>query len=291
MYMTRDYLKVDPWTAVIEMINNEYGTELQPYSTQLVSIESLGGTKTKIKIKTNISKSETNTMPKLDRDEFYYDRIDLRTLYKGGPVYVMDNVRLPLSTYQVMGMLDQTNETVFSFTDLEATLFSRFNTGYSLVAKPESLRFIGSVPFTFENSLKYDLNTAVVTTEFPKANTWQFGNDGNKITGNYLFTGYDFTQERAELISAKTHHKFDNVSRLRGAIKRVTGQDWICEGTVEDNNLCYEIFEGENRVRVVYNGTIDPAYTARTDMSHVLVLELSSTRCANVSGFLLLHYN
>jgi len=72
MYMTRDYLKTDPWTAVIEMINNEYGVELQPLSTKLISLESLGGLKTKIKIQTNISKSPDNTMPKVDLPEFFY---------------------------------------------------------------------------------------------------------------------------------------------------------------------------------------------------------------------------
>lgn len=292
MYMTRDYLKTDPWTAVIEMINNEYGVELQPLSTKLVSLESLGGTKTKIKIQTNISKSPENTMPKVDLPEFfYYDRIDLTTLFKGGPQYVMKDVRMPLTTYQVMGMLDKRNDIVFSYTDLVAEQYGKFNTPYKLEAKADSLRFVGTIDFSFENTLKYNLATGVLTTEFPKANDWQFGNDGTKITGNYLFTAYDFTSYRDDIIPAKAHQYFENVQRLRGMIKHVTKQDWIVDEATLDNNLCYEIFQGEARVRVVYNGVRDAAYTSRTDMSYVMVLELSNTRCSNVSGFLLFHYN
>lgn len=291
MYMTRDYLKVDPWTAVIEMINNEYGSELYPNSTQLVSLESLGGTKTKIKIKTNISKSKTNTMPKVELPEFFtYDRIDLGTLFKGGPQYVMSSVRMPLSTYQVAGMLDKKNEVVFSITDLEADQFLRFDTPYKLVAREDSLRFVGKVDFSFENTLQYDLSPPM-RDEFPNANTWQLGCDGTKITGNYLFTGYDFTSYREDLIPEKSHHKFSNPNRLRGMIKTITGQDWVLDGNTVDNNLCHDIFEGELRAKVIYNGKRDPGYTSRTDMNFVLVIALSPTRCQNVSGYLLFHYN
>lgn len=292
MYMTRDYLKTDPWTAVIEMINNEYGVELFPLSTQLVSLESLGGTKTKIKIKTNISKSPENTMPKVDLPEyFYYDRIDLSTMFKGGPLYIMKDVRMPITTFQVMGMLDKRNDIVFSYTDLVADQFDRFDTPYVLQAKEESLRFTGKINFSFDNTLRYDLAAGPLTTEFPKANTWQLGNDGTKITGNYLFTGYDFTEFRDELIPATSHNSFPNSSRLRGIIYEITKQSWVAEEESLANNLCHEIFEGAPKVRVAYNGKRDPAYTSRTDIDYVLVIELSNERCTNVSGFLLLHYN
>ncbi|ARV76830.1 virion structural protein [Pseudomonas phage Phabio] len=292
MYMTRDYLKVDPWSAVIEMINNEYGVELNPSSTSLVSLESLGGTKTKLKLRVNWGKSPDDTQPKPELPEyFFYDRIDLATLFKGGPIYVMDNVRMPMSTFQIMGMLDKKNDVVFSYTDLVPDQFDRFDEPYKLVAGAQSLRFVGEIPFSFENTLRYDLSSIVLTTELPKANTWQFGNDGTKITGNYLFTAYDFTHYRDELIPAKSNHLFVDTNSLRGMIKHITKQDWILSGNPEDNNLCYSIYEGEKRVRVVYNGVIDPAFTSRTDMSYVMVLELSNTLCTNVSGFLLFHYN
>jgi len=292
MYITRDYLNVDPWTAVIEMINNEYGVELNPSSTSLVSLESLGGTKTKLKLRTNWGNSPDDTQPKPELPEFfYYDRLDLGTMFKGGPQYVMNNVRMPLTTFQVMGMLYRKNDIVFSFTDLVADQFDRFNTPYKLTAKDESLRFVGEIPFSFENTLRYNITTNVLTTKFPKANTWQLGNNGTKITGNYLFTGYDFTKYRDDIIPAKANAAFDNNVRLRGMIKHVTGQDWTLDGNPADNNLCHSIYQGELVTRVVYNGVRDPAFTSRTDMSYVMVLELSDARCTNVSGFLLFHYN
>lgn len=292
MYITRDYLNVDPWTAVIEMINNEYGVELNPSSTSLVSLESLGGTKTKLKLRTNWGNSPDDTQPKPELPEFfYYDRLDLGTMFKGGPIYVMNNVRMPLTTFQVMGMLYRKNDIVFSYTDLMADQFDKFNTAYKLTAKDESLRFVGSIPFTFENTLRYNITTNVLTTKFPKANTWQLGNNGTKITGNYLFTAYDFTKYRDDIIPAKANAAFDNNVRLRGMIKHVTGQDWSLDGNLADNNLCHSIYQGELVTRVVYNGVRDPAFTSRTDMSYVMVLELSDTRCVNVSGFLLFHYN
>lgn len=130
-----------------------------------------------------------------------------------------------------------------------------------------------------------------MTTKFPKANTWQLGNDGTKITGNYLFTSYDFTKYRDDIIPAKANTAFDNNVRLRGMIKNVTGQDWVLDGNPINNNLCHSIYQGELVTRVVYNGVRDPAFTSRVDMSYVMVLELSDTRCTNVSGFLLFHYN
>lgn len=57
----------------------------------------------------------------------------------------MNGVRMPLTTFQVMGMLDKKNDIVFSFTDLVADQFDRFDTPYKLTAKDESLRFVGSV--------------------------------------------------------------------------------------------------------------------------------------------------
>lgn len=292
MFMTRDYLKVDPWTAIIEMINNEYGSELYPNSTQLLSIESLGGLSTKITIKTNISKSKSNTMPEVELPEYFvYDRIDLKTLFKGGPQYVMSNTRLPLSTFQVAGLLDRKNDVTFSITDLVPDQFDRFATPYKLVALEESLRFVGEVSFSFENTLKYNLTASPTKLEFPTANTWQIGNDGTKITGNYLFTGYDFTKYRDDLIPEKAHSVYSNPNRLRGMIKTITGQDWVLDGNPANNNLCYEIAEGAPSAKVLYNGAVDPAYTSRTDISYVLVLALSSTRCSNVSGYLLIHYN
>lgn len=291
MYMTRDYLKVDPWTAVIEMINNEYGTELQPYSTQLVSLESLGGKSTKIKIKTNISTSPTNTMPKVELPEYFiYDRIDLSTLFKGGPQYLVSNVRLPMTTFQVAGMVDKKNEVVFSYTDLEADQFDLFDRQYKFVARKDSLRFVGNVGFSFVNTLKQSI-AGFNKVEFPQANTWQFGNDGSKTTGNYLFTGYDFTTYRDTLIPEIANKHICNPNALLNLIGKVTGQIWTVDGNPVDNNLCYEIYQGEPRIKVVYNGIRDAAYTSRTDMTYVLVLALSPTRCSNVSGYLLLHYN
>lgn len=292
MYITADYLKTDPWTAVIEMINNEYGTELSPYTAHLVSLESLGGTKTKIKIRTNISTSPDNTMPVVELPEFiYYDRLDLGKFFKGGPLYVMDNVRLPLTTYDIMSLLDTKNDITFSCTDLVPAAFDTFNKAYQLNAAANSLRFVGSINFNFANSLKYDLTAPPLVTAFPKVNTWQLGNKGLKITGNYLFTGYDFTSYRDDIRPVKTNGGFANIQRLRGMIKTVTGQDWVVQDATTVNNLCHSIYEGGPRVRVVYNGVRDPAYTPRTDISYVMVLELSETRCSNVSGFLLLHYN
>lgn len=292
MYITTEYLKVDPWTAVIDMINNEYGTELSPYSTHLVSIESLGGTKTKIKIRTNISTSPDNTMPVVELPEYlYYDRIALATLFKGGPNYEMGNIRMPTTSIEVTHLLTSRNDVVFSATDIVAKTYPRFDTTYTLSAKAESLRFVGDMEFSFVNTLKYNLSEHSMVTEYPKANTWQQGNDGTKITGNYLFTGYDFTEYRDDLRESKIGQMFYNSTRLRIIINRVTGQDWILSAEDVPNNLTNNIFEGELRTRIAYNGVCDPAYTTRTDMSYVMVLELSPTLCSNVSGFLLFHYN
>lgn len=292
MYLTRDYLKVDPWSAIIEMINNEYGTELFPNTTHLKSFESLGGTRTKISIRTNISKSGSNTIPQVELPEyFYYDRLELAVVFKGGPIYLMSNVRLPLTSYDVLSLLENKNDIKLSGTDFVPEMYKTFNTPYTLTAAEKSLRFVGELDFKFDNTLKYNLTSGQLLTEFPNVNTWQLGNNGSKITGNYLFTGYDFTRYREELRGIKENKPLSNVQALRGLIADVTKQTWVATEATAANNLCHSIYQGVPFVKVVYNGIRDIAYTPRTDIDNVMVLELSNERCSNVSGYLLFHYN
>lgn len=290
MYTTKEYLKADPWEAVINRINSEYLTELTAYSTRLVSIASMGGTKTVIEVEPNIAESDRNTMPPVERTSYTYDRLDLATFFTNTGTATLGGFRLPTNTFRVLEQIAELSDIVFTLNDFEHVQYDAYNTVYVLKANPKSLRFVGEFRLTLVNTTKELLQNQGNKVSFATANRAPLGTSVGTIYAQYVTAGYDFTEEREYLVSITNDSVWPPGRKLAGMISKVTGYPWVCESTVADWNIAYENKLGEPKVSVLYNGVVLPRYTPRTDIQRVCVLRLGGLS-SNVSGYLLLHYN
>lgn len=290
MLLTRDYLKAKPWNALIAKVNETYGTEIEPYSTRLESITSLGGTKTRVVILPNQVESDYNTAPILTQTEYIIDRLDLATFFKVPGVKQLGGFTLPTSTFKILDALSELNDIVFTLNDFVHVQYDEYGQTYTLTANPKSLRFVGEVKFQLVNTTKRLLSSLGNVLEFPDVVSWPLGCDGSKAAGQYLTSGYDFTEYRDEIKDITKDSVWPTGRKIAAILEMVTKRPWVCTNTVNEFNICHNVRNGEARVEVFYHGVALPRYTNRKDMLNVLVLQLSDLS-SNVSGYLLIHYN
>lgn len=117
MEPVRYYLEKDPWTALFFMINDVMLYQLQPGSTTLVSMASLGPKKTQFVIETHQSTDPISSMPKVERFEYQFDRLDLSTFFKSNPVLNISSVRVPYSTLDLVDLISEATGIVFATDD------------------------------------------------------------------------------------------------------------------------------------------------------------------------------
>ncbi|AEH03569.1 virion structural protein [Pseudomonas phage PhiPA3] len=273
------------------MINEACLTQLFPGSTTLEEFESLGGTKTRIKIGVHRSTSPGNMLPEVELTEYTYDRLDLATFFRQSGTQTIAGKRLPYTTVEFAADIAKLNDIVFDVSDLVHFEMDRYGQEYIIQANPKSLRWVGSLKIRLSNTLKKDLGTFSTQLEFPTANRFPVGNDGTKISGTYYVTGYDFTPHREYLKNIKVGDFFPDTKRFAAILKKVTGQPWTTSESAVSHNVCYDVLNGQQRFKVVYHGIPLPRYTPRKDKRMVLVIELSSTKCLDVVGQLLIHYD
>lgn len=290
MYTTKDYLAVDPWTAVINRINDVYLTQLMPYTAELKTFESLGGTLTKITVDAHRSIDPANTQPEVTREEYVYDRLDLATFFANPAVKQLGGFSLPTDTFKVLAKISELNDIVFTLNDFMHTRYDEYQHTYTLKANPKSLRFVGEVKFQLVNTTKQLLPNVGDRLELPLANARPLGSDVSKIVGQYATSGFDFTTEREFLISLHEGSTWPSGRKLATIMDNVTGYPWVCSTDPSEWNIAGEVRQGEATPLIVYNGPVMPRYTPRKGIQRVCVLRLGDLS-TNVGGYLLLHYN
>ncbi len=290
MLLTRDYLQAKPWDALIARVNETYGTELEPYSTKLESIESLGGTRTKVVIIPNQSESDLNTAPPVTRTEYLIDRLDLATFFKTQGVKQLGGFTLPTNTFEILDALAELNQIVFTLNDFVHVQYDKYGETFTLKANPKSLRFVGEIQFQLVNTTKKLLSSLGTVREFPNGAPWPLGSNGTKGSAQYCTAGYDFTEHRDKLINVTKDSVWPTGRALAVILEQVTQRAWVCATDVSDFNICHNVRNGEARVEVFYNGIVLPRYTSRKDIANVLILQLSDLS-NNISGFVQMHYN
>lgn len=290
MLLTRDYLQATPWDALIARINDLYRTELEPFTTRLGSFESEGGTRTRITIVPKQVDSSTNTAPPIVHTEYTYDRLDLSTFFVGPALKQLSGLTLPTDTFKVLDAISELNDIVFTLNDFTHVQYDTYNEVLTLEANPKSLRFVGQVQFELVNTTKKLLANLGDKLEFPLANTWPLGTDGELIAGQYMVTGFDFTDEREFIKRLDKTAIWPSGRKLAAILEDVTGRPWVCSTEPSEWNIAYDVYQSEARFNVLYNGIVLPRYTPRTDIQRVLVLQLGDLS-TNVNGYLLIHYN
>lgn len=293
MEPVRYYLEHDPWTALVFMINDVMLYQLQPGSTSLVSMTKLGPKKTQFVIDAKQSTDPINSMPKVERFEYQFDRLDLGTFFKNNPVLNISDVRVPYSTLDLVDLISEATGIVFATDDFvhkEVVTFSVSN-DYILEANPKSLRWVGFLRFRLTNTLKTDLSSAPVLS-LPDVNGWSEGNPDGELQEGYFYTArFDFTQHREYLKGIGKNGFLGEPAKLAAIIQQVTGYVFTYGTTLESQSLTWDVVQGESRHRVRYNGAPIEPYTNRMGFNRVLVLDLSLTYSKDVVGTLVLHYN
>lgn len=290
MFTTADYLKLEPWEALIEIVNNRYLLELDSARTKLLEFTPGVGTQTSIKLSTQRSGAVGNLLPSFSERTFSYDRLDLTTYFGSAPV-VIAGVKPPVSTYALTQVLSAQTGIKFSPNDFinEIIETDAQLANYELEAHPRSLRWVGSVRFTGQNP-KIPLGGLGVVSA-PNALTYT-QSDATKIEGAHYLMPYDFSEFRAELLPVRLGSSTLQPSRLTEILRQVTkqGEVWVCQDTLAPWNISVLTVQNVSMYKVLYNGPVTNRWTPRTDMRYVLVLQLDASRCANIGGHLLLHF-
>ena len=293
MEPVRYYLEKDPWTALVFMINDVMLYQLQPGSTTLVSMASLGPKKTQFVIETHQSTDPISSMPKVERFEYQFDRLDLSTFFKSNPVLNISSVRVPYSTLDLVDLISEATGIVFATDDFihrDVVAFNEAN-DYILEANPKSLRWVGFLRFRLTNTLKIDISSTP-TLNLPGVNGYSDGNPTGELQEGYFYTaGFDFTPHREYLGGIGKNQFFGEPAKLAAIIQSITGYMFTYGTTLEPKSLTWEIMKGEPRHRVRYNGPPIEPYTNRIGFNRVLVLDLSLTYSRDVVGTLVLDYN
>lgn len=289
MYITRDYCKSSPWTAICDMINDACLTQLNPGTTQLVSLVALGATKTQIVIDVNISTTADNSIPPVPLTTYTYDRLDLATFFKQSSAYRISGMKLPVTTMDIAKLIGKDNDIVFDLEDFIHERYTAYSPTTDLIirASPKSLRFVGQMRVRLINTLKRDFSALGTVLEFPNVNIPYVA---DVTVGDFLSSALDFTVHRDLLRSLPigwTHE----TGKLANILTKATGRYWITRPYTTDYNLAASILDGEPVALIRYNGPPVPEWSNSTTYNNVLVLELNPDYCPNVTGHLRLHYN
>lgn len=292
MLVTDDYLKLDPWEALIRIINDRYHLELDTKTTTMVSFEVGTGTRTSIRLSRKRSDSPRNLLPEFTERTFHYSRIDLESYFGSEPIVVSD-IALPTSTSTLIKQLSTASGVVFSHNDFINDFIETDEEleGYVLQAHPKSLRWVGSLRFTNRTEPK---SLDLVTNPVLKEALTLHDAEVEKIIGRHLLVNRDFTPYRSllELLQIGGYElPPERLLTILNDLGEEQGSSWVCEDGLKPWNIASRVTDGLAMYEVIYNGVVLDRWTPRRDIRSVLVLRIHPDYCTNLSGYLLLHYD
>lgn len=291
MYITRDYLKVGSWQAVIDMINDKYNFQLQPGIVKLKEMKKLGPKLTQVEIIPNRSTNPGNLMPEITETVFTYDRLNCTEFFRNTFAVDIRGLTLPITTFDILKKISARNDIVFEVDDFVHQTFDHFSAvgenDFNIQANERSLRFVGFLKVRLTNTSKLDLATYTApVNEFPNVIEEP---DNTKINGDYYVSSYDFSRYRDSLKDLKVG-LYHNPEQLLNPLFQTTGIKFQCQSVPATNNIVHSLVAGERHCKVLYNGATIPKWTMRSEFYRVVVLELSDLS-SNITGFLRLHYD
>lgn len=292
MYITRDYLKVGSWQAIIDMINDVYNFQLQSGVVKLKEMTVMGPKRTRIEIIPNRSTNPINLMPEITETVFFYDRLNCTEFFRNTIAVDVSGLTLPITTFDILKQIGDRNDIVFEVDDFIHQTFDHYSgtteNDFIIEADERSLRFVGHLRVRLKNTTKVDLTQFQGSTyAFPEISvkhnpdTWR---------GDYYLSRYDFTEFRQILKDAPVGFWYhgDLLSKI---IREGTGTEFGSSITPQSLNVTHSIIEGYPWVKILYNGAPTPQWTSRSEFNRILVLELNPDFCLGMDGFLRFHYN
>lgn len=292
MYITRDYLKVGSWQAVIDMINDTYNFQLQPGVVKLKELKALGPKRTQIEIIPNRSTNPINLMPEITQTVFVYDRLNCTEFFRNTIAVEVSGLQLPISTFDILKQIGDRNDIVFEVDDFVHQTFDHYSgiteNDFVIQADEHSLRFVGHLKVRLRNTTKVDLDQfAGRVLAYPEITV---SPDPEKVNGDYFTNRYDFTEYRPILkdVPVGLWHHGDLLSDV---ILKATGTHFEHNAEPASLNLTYAVEEGIAKAKILYNGAPTPKWTSRLGFNRILVIELSPEYCTGMTGFLRLHYD
>lgn len=292
MYITRDYLKVSPWQAVIDMINDKYNFQLQAGIVKLKTMTALGPKRTQVEIIPNRSTDPANLMPEITQTIFTYDRLNCTEFFRNTVAVNISGLKLPITTFDVLKVIGDKNEIVFDVNDFIHQTFDHYSatgeTDFVMQADKRSLRWVGSLKFRLINTGKVNLSSfANKNREYPRITNKQNPLYAN---GDVLLTRFDFTEYR-DLLYPIPIGQYHDLRWLASMLSNVSGYLFTVTATPSPYNLTSQLVNGEPHCKVLYNGAVIPRWSGRSDFSRVMVIELNTTYSTGMSGYIRLHYN
>lgn len=290
MFDTRRYLTLTPWEGLVTLISDRTYLNLVPANCTLLGLVSEGGVTTRVTLGTHRSTSSANLLPALPREiEYTYERLDPAVFFRTATSALqVTGLRLPTTTDLILKAVTAKTGVVFGVDDFEHFEVDAYGV-VTLTARPESLRWVGTLPVTVVSNLVLPLATALTYKSSPSV-FLSLGSVG-KRPGFLYAAGHDYTEHRATLEAMANSPNGVINQRVCTMLKAVTGDDWVARATAHAFNICSFVLDGVPGYRVLYAGAPTTRYTQRTDKRKLLVLELDPTRCTGVSGSLLLHYD
>lgn len=285
----RYYLKMPPLQALYAIANDQALIQIEPSQAQLLEFTPLGNKRVKFVVDLHRSTTNQNILPPIEPQTFFYNRLLLTDVFKDN--YVFEDLPLPFSTLDILERLSVMEDVVFDKDDIEQKTFTQYpTTAIVLQAKPGSYRFEGSLQIQVVNGSRMDLalfDGVEVPSEYSLPNP-----SSDKAQGYYYLNPFDFSVNRDDLRSLVmgVDNPLDGI-RLAGILTRISGEQWTCSMTPSERNIAYSEKNGTVQYNIRYNGAATEHYTARSDKSRVIILELSETLCTGVIGAIRLHYD
>lgn len=152
--MTRpllDYLSVPPWEALLQLVNDNCGLDLEPHSTVLMSLESLSDDG-ETKVTLTAPKTDNTLRPPFSYRVFKYYRLNLAEVLSGYDGGFIDPDNVVVDTRWVVNWLSAKTGIPFDINDYQHVTVKNMET-FTLKAHPMSLRWYGEISMTIAPSI------------------------------------------------------------------------------------------------------------------------------------------
>lgn len=145
---TREYMGLRPWEALITMVNDEYGLQLNPETTELVNVEQLDQYQIEVTLAVHRNRDHQQQLPPVSEHTIRYTRVDIGLFFraKDTPIPVNDP---PKTTQALISTLTARTGVAFDIDDVIHVPLDDVTPPYRLKAHPRSLRWVGSIEFTW----------------------------------------------------------------------------------------------------------------------------------------------